>query len=157
MKQATKNPEDGAAQGAGRAVVDVVESVVSRALVGRLAWVMVLVVAGLAFIVATIGDAYVAYAAIAAISLIVLPVSLATIWFAHKHPTTSMLKGAQMIRYEQIQQASKSQPIIVVPAADEVEASAALEAKKAAGYFSAEAAPSEEDLTHVVGRDLKDF
>ena len=68
MKQATKNPEDGAAQGAGRAVVDVVESVVSRALVGRLAWVMVLVVAGLAFIVATIGDAYVAYAAIAAIS-----------------------------------------------------------------------------------------
>ena len=29
--------------------------------------------------------------------------------------------------------------------------------QKAAGYFIAEAAPSEEDLTHVVGRDLKDF
>ena len=130
MKHATKNPEAGAAQGAGRAVVDVVDSVVSRALVGRLAWVMILVVAGLAFIVATIGDAYVAYAAIAAISVIVLPVSLATIWFAHKHPTTSMLEGAEMIRHEQIQQASKSQPIIVVPAAEQVEASAALEARK---------------------------
>ncbi|MGE3836253.1 MAG: GTP cyclohydrolase II, partial [Hyphomonadaceae bacterium] len=37
------------------------------------------------------------------------------------------------------------------------DASVELEAKKAAGYFSAEAAPSEEDLTRVVGRDLKDF
>jgi GTP cyclohydrolase II len=37
------------------------------------------------------------------------------------------------------------------------DASVELEAKKAAGYFSAEAAPTEEDLTRVVGRDLKDF
>jgi GTP cyclohydrolase II len=37
------------------------------------------------------------------------------------------------------------------------DASVELEAKKAAGYFSAEAAPSEDDLTRVVGRDLKDF
>jgi GTP cyclohydrolase II len=37
------------------------------------------------------------------------------------------------------------------------DASVELEAKKAAGYFSAEATPTEEDLTHVVGRDLKDF
>jgi GTP cyclohydrolase II len=37
------------------------------------------------------------------------------------------------------------------------DASVELEAKKAAGYFSAEAAPSEEDLTRVVGRELKDF
>ncbi|OAI40882.1 hypothetical protein AYO41_01785 [Verrucomicrobia bacterium SCGC AG-212-E04] len=91
---------------------------------------MILVVAGLTCIVATIGDAHVAYAAIAAISLIVLPVSLATIWFAHKHQSTSMLKDAQMTGYEQIHQASKSQPIIVVLAADEVEASAALQARK---------------------------
>jgi len=37
------------------------------------------------------------------------------------------------------------------------DASVELEAKKAAGYFSAETAPSEDDLTRVVGRDLKDF
>ncbi|MGQ0534294.1 MAG: GTP cyclohydrolase II [Caulobacteraceae bacterium] len=37
------------------------------------------------------------------------------------------------------------------------DASVELEAKKAAGYFSAEAAPTEDDLTRVVGRDLKDF
>jgi GTP cyclohydrolase II len=37
------------------------------------------------------------------------------------------------------------------------DASVELEAKKAAGYFSAEAAPSDDDLTRVVGRDLKDF
>ncbi|MBL8531803.1 MAG: GTP cyclohydrolase II [Hyphomonadaceae bacterium] len=37
------------------------------------------------------------------------------------------------------------------------DASVELEAKKAAGYFSADAAPSAEDLTRVVGRDLKDF
>ncbi len=37
------------------------------------------------------------------------------------------------------------------------DASVEIEAKKAAGYFSAEAAPSEDDLTRVVGRDLKDF
>jgi GTP cyclohydrolase II len=38
-----------------------------------------------------------------------------------------------------------------------LDASVELEAKKAAGYFSAEAAPTEEDLTRTVGRDLKDF
>jgi GTP cyclohydrolase II len=37
------------------------------------------------------------------------------------------------------------------------DAAVELEAKKAAGYFSAEAAPTEEDLARVVGRDLKDF
>ena len=37
------------------------------------------------------------------------------------------------------------------------DASVEMEAKKAAGYFSAEAAPTEEDLTRTVGRDLKDF
>jgi GTP cyclohydrolase II len=37
------------------------------------------------------------------------------------------------------------------------DASVELEAKKAAGYFSAEPASSEADLTRVVGRDIKDF
>jgi GTP cyclohydrolase II len=37
------------------------------------------------------------------------------------------------------------------------DASVEIEAKKAAGYFSAETAPTEEDLTRTVGRDLKDF
>jgi GTP cyclohydrolase II len=37
------------------------------------------------------------------------------------------------------------------------DASVELEAKKAAGYFSAEPASSEADLTRVIGRDLKDF
>ena len=37
------------------------------------------------------------------------------------------------------------------------DASVELEAKKAAGYFTPDAKPSEEDLTRVVGRDLKDF
>ncbi len=37
------------------------------------------------------------------------------------------------------------------------DASVELEAKKAAGYFSAEPASSEVDLTRVIGRDLKDF
>jgi GTP cyclohydrolase II len=37
------------------------------------------------------------------------------------------------------------------------DASVELEAKKAAGYFSAEPASSEGDLTRVIGRDLKDF
>jgi GTP cyclohydrolase II len=37
------------------------------------------------------------------------------------------------------------------------DAAVELEAKKAAGYFSAESAPTEADLTRVVGRDLKDF
>jgi GTP cyclohydrolase II len=47
-----------------------------------------------------------------------------------------------------------------VPIPDELvppDASVEMEAKKAAGYFSAEAAPTEDDLTRVVGRDLKDF
>ncbi|MBS0411420.1 MAG: GTP cyclohydrolase II [Proteobacteria bacterium] len=37
------------------------------------------------------------------------------------------------------------------------DASVEMEAKKAAGYFAPEGAPSEEDLTRVVGRDLKEF
>jgi GTP cyclohydrolase II len=37
------------------------------------------------------------------------------------------------------------------------DASVELEAKKAAGYFTPEGAPSEADLTQVVGRDLKEF
>lgn len=37
------------------------------------------------------------------------------------------------------------------------DASVEMEAKKAAGYFTPEGAPSEEDLSRVVGRDLKDF
>jgi GTP cyclohydrolase II len=37
------------------------------------------------------------------------------------------------------------------------DASVEMEAKKAAGYFSAEAPPSAEDLTRVVGRDLEQF
>jgi GTP cyclohydrolase II len=37
------------------------------------------------------------------------------------------------------------------------DASVEMEAKKAAGYFSTEPASSEADLTHVVGRDIKDF
>ncbi|MGD9966126.1 MAG: GTP cyclohydrolase II [Hyphomonadaceae bacterium] len=37
------------------------------------------------------------------------------------------------------------------------DASVELEAKKAAGYFSAESAPTEDELTRVVGRDLEDF
>jgi GTP cyclohydrolase II len=38
-----------------------------------------------------------------------------------------------------------------------LDASVELEAKKAAGYFGAEPASSEADLTRVIGRDLKDF
>jgi GTP cyclohydrolase II len=37
------------------------------------------------------------------------------------------------------------------------DASVEMEAKKAAGYFTPEGAPSEEDLKNVVGRDLKEF
>jgi GTP cyclohydrolase II len=37
------------------------------------------------------------------------------------------------------------------------DASVELEAKKAAGYFSAEPTSAEADLTRVIGRDLKDF
>jgi GTP cyclohydrolase II len=37
------------------------------------------------------------------------------------------------------------------------DASVEMEAKKAAGYFTPEGAPSEEDLKSVVGRDLKEF
>ena len=37
------------------------------------------------------------------------------------------------------------------------DANVEMEAKKAAGYFTPDAPPSEEDLTRVVGRDLKDF
>jgi GTP cyclohydrolase II len=37
------------------------------------------------------------------------------------------------------------------------DASVELEAKKAAGYYSAEPASSESDLARVIGRDLKDF
>jgi GTP cyclohydrolase II len=37
------------------------------------------------------------------------------------------------------------------------DANVEMEAKKAAGYFTPEGAPSEEDLSRVVGRDLKDF
>ena len=44
-------------------------------------------------------------------------------------------------------------PADLVPADAAVE----LEAKKAAGYFSPEAPPSQADLTRVVGRDLKKF
>ena len=47
-----------------------------------------------------------------------------------------------------------------VPIPDELvpdDASVEMEAKKAAGYFTPEGAPSEEDLKSVVGRDLKEF
>ncbi|HEX7886698.1 MAG TPA: GTP cyclohydrolase II [Phenylobacterium sp.] len=47
-----------------------------------------------------------------------------------------------------------------VPIPDELvplDASVEMEAKKAAGYFTPEGAPSEEDLKNVVGRDLKEF
>jgi len=47
-----------------------------------------------------------------------------------------------------------------VPIPDELvplDASVEMEAKKAAGYFTPEGAPSEEDLKGVVGRDLKEF
>jgi GTP cyclohydrolase II len=37
------------------------------------------------------------------------------------------------------------------------DASVEMEAKKAAGYFTPEGAPSEADLARVVGRDLKEF
>jgi hypothetical protein len=37
------------------------------------------------------------------------------------------------------------------------DASVEMEAKKAAGYYTPEPAPTEDDLTRVVGRDLKDF
>lgn len=47
-----------------------------------------------------------------------------------------------------------------VPIPDELippDASVEMEAKKAAGYFSSEPAPSEADLARIVGRDLADF
>jgi len=47
-----------------------------------------------------------------------------------------------------------------VPIPDELvplDAGVEMEAKKAAGYFTPEGAPSEEDLKGVVGRDLKEF
>jgi GTP cyclohydrolase II len=47
-----------------------------------------------------------------------------------------------------------------VPIPDELvpdDASVEMEAKKAAGYFTPEGAPSEDDLKKVVGRDLKEF
>ena len=47
-----------------------------------------------------------------------------------------------------------------VPNPDELippDASVEMEAKKAAGYFTPEGAPSDDDLKRVVGRDLKDF
>ncbi|OHB31897.1 MAG: hypothetical protein A2790_03605 [Phenylobacterium sp. RIFCSPHIGHO2_01_FULL_69_31] len=47
-----------------------------------------------------------------------------------------------------------------VPIPDELvppDASVEMEAKKAAGYFTPEGAPSEEDLKKTVGRDLKEF
>ncbi|HEX7760766.1 MAG TPA: GTP cyclohydrolase II [Caulobacteraceae bacterium] len=37
------------------------------------------------------------------------------------------------------------------------DASVEMEAKKAAGYFTPDAVPTEEDLTRVLGRDLKEF
>ena len=37
------------------------------------------------------------------------------------------------------------------------DASVEMEAKKAAGYFTPEGAPTEEELAQVKGRDLKDF
>ena len=37
------------------------------------------------------------------------------------------------------------------------DASVELEAKKAAGYYTPEPAPTDDDLKHVVGRDLKEF
>jgi GTP cyclohydrolase II len=37
------------------------------------------------------------------------------------------------------------------------DAAVEIEAKKAAGYYTREPAPTEEDLTKVVGRDLDDF
>ena len=37
------------------------------------------------------------------------------------------------------------------------DASVEMEAKKAAGYFTADAVPTEDELTRVVGRDLKEF
>jgi GTP cyclohydrolase II len=45
----------------------------------------------------------------------------------------------------------------IPPAVVPQDASVEIEAKRAAGYFSAEPAPTEEDLTRTVGRDLKDF
>jgi GTP cyclohydrolase II len=47
-----------------------------------------------------------------------------------------------------------------VPIPDELvpdDASVEMEAKKAAGYFTPEGAPTEEELKSVVGRDLKEF
>ncbi|WP_337187979.1 GTP cyclohydrolase II [Phenylobacterium sp.] len=47
-----------------------------------------------------------------------------------------------------------------VPIPDELippDASVEMEAKKAAGYFTPEGAPSDDDLKRIVGRDLKDF
>lgn len=47
-----------------------------------------------------------------------------------------------------------------VPIPDELvppDASVEMEAKKAAGYYTPEGAPSEDDLNKVVGRDLKEF
>ncbi len=47
-----------------------------------------------------------------------------------------------------------------VPIPDDLvpqDASVEMEAKKAAGYYTPEPAPTSEDLTRVVGRDLKDF
>ena len=47
-----------------------------------------------------------------------------------------------------------------VPIPDELvpdDASVEMEAKKAAGYFTPEGAPSDDDLKKVVGRDLKEF
>ncbi len=37
------------------------------------------------------------------------------------------------------------------------DASVEMEAKKAAGYFTAEPAPTADDLTRVIGRDLESF
>ncbi len=37
------------------------------------------------------------------------------------------------------------------------DASVEMEAKKAAGYYTSDAAPTADELTRVVGRDLKEF
>jgi len=37
------------------------------------------------------------------------------------------------------------------------DASVEMEAKKAAGYFTPDAVPTEDELNRVVGRDLKEF
>lgn len=77
--------------------------------VGRLAGIAIAAVVGLSVI--TYFQPSVAGIAVWLLPIVVLLIAAGILWYAHQHPDTSLLEGAEVLQHKQLELATKSGPV----------------------------------------------